>query len=275
MIVSHCLAYGQPTLESVSESSYGRDRNFTSATYSTSSTKNRSAESELSGGANVPKSKNFIHDINIPLGYDAQPSGREGVSKSKDRESGFSAQQLQQEGSGGEGNQQLHEVKAQLEAVTQEKNELLQNQERVNAQWEGRVRRLERQLQAYQKGDKPTEVRGSVNIMIQITHEIFWLQSDIEASLRDARSTIAELERQVATLRRQKSEESKTTKESRDLRKQLDEMKDRNTALEQQMMEYSTTVQDQAKVHIKVYLHRRWQGMSPLPCTPNRQLWQI
>ena len=75
------------------------------------------------------------------------------------------------------------------------------------------------------------------------------LQSDIEASLRDARSTIAELERQVATLRRQKSEESKTTKENRDLRKRLDEVKDRNTALEQQMMEYSTTVQDQAKVN--------------------------
>ena len=55
---------------------------------------------------------------------------------------------------------ELNEVKAQLEAVTQEKNELLQYQERVNAQWEGRVRRLERQLQAYQKGDKPTEVRS-------------------------------------------------------------------------------------------------------------------
>ena len=53
-------------------------------------------------------------------------------------------------------------MKARLEAVSQEKNELLQNQERVNAQWEGRVRRLERQLQAYQKGDKPTEVRGSL-----------------------------------------------------------------------------------------------------------------
>jgi cell division protein FtsB len=81
--------------------------------------------------------------------------------------------------------------------------------------------------------------------MIQI---FFWLQSDIEASLRDAHSTIAELERQVATLRRQKSEESHATKETQDLRKQLDVMKDRNTALEQQMMEYSTTVQDQAKV---------------------------
>ena len=52
----------------------------------------------------------------------------------------------------------------------------------------------------------------------------------------------------MAALRRQKNEESQSAKDSRDLKKQLDELKDRNTALEQQMMEYSTTVQDQAKV---------------------------
>ena len=75
------------------------------------------------------------------------------------------------------------------------------------------------------------------------------LQSDTEASLRDAHSTISEFEREIATLRRQKSEGSQAIKESRDLRRQLDEMKDRNTALEQQMMEYSTTVEDQAKVN--------------------------
>ena len=54
--------------------------------------------------------------------------------------------------------QQLNEVKTQLEAMIQGKNALLQHQERVNAQWEGRVRRLERQLRAYQKGEKPAEV---------------------------------------------------------------------------------------------------------------------
>ena len=142
----------------MSGNSYGQKRKSTPATCSSSSTKNKSSESELSGGINISKSKDFVHDINIPPGPDSRLSGREGVSKSKDRENGFSAQQLQQEGSVGD--QQLHEMKAQLEAVTQERNELLQNQERVNAQWEGRVRRLERQLQAYQKGDKPTEVRG-------------------------------------------------------------------------------------------------------------------
>ena len=65
---------------------------------------------------------------------------------------------LRQERSVGDDNQQLCEVRAQLESVIQEKNELLQNQEQVNAQWEGRVRRLERQLQAHHKGEKPIEV---------------------------------------------------------------------------------------------------------------------
>lgn len=66
--------------------------------------------------------------------------------------------------------------------------------------------------------------------------------------MRDARNTIADLERQMAMLRRQKAEESQSARDSQDLRKQLNEMKDRNTALEQQMMEYSVTIQDQAKV---------------------------
>ena len=74
------------------------------------------------------------------------------------------------------------------------------------------------------------------------------LQSDIEASLRDSHSTIAELERKIATLKKEKSVESSTSMEARDLRKQLDELKDQNTALQQQMMEYSTTIRDQAKV---------------------------
>lgn len=90
-----------------------------------------------------------------------------------------------------------------------------------------------------------------------VTYKLSWdnhytmvhsLQSDTEASLRDAHNTIAELEKQMAVLRRQKAEESHSARESQDLRKQLNEMKDRNTALEQQMMEYSSTVQEQSKV---------------------------
>ena len=74
------------------------------------------------------------------------------------------------------------------------------------------------------------------------------LQSDMEASLRDARTTIADLERQVATLRKQKSEDSQSARDSQDLRKQLDELKDRNTALEEQLIEYTKTIQDHSKV---------------------------
>ena len=123
--VSNCLAYGEPTLESASGSSYGRNRNVTPATHSSSSTKNGNAESELSGATNTPNSKDLIHDIYIP---DAQSSGREGASKPKEKESGFNVRQLQQKRSRHEGDQRLHEAKAHLaiEAVTQQKNELLQ-----------------------------------------------------------------------------------------------------------------------------------------------------
>ena len=54
----------------------------------------------------------------------------------------------------------------------------------------------------------------------------------------------------MAALRKQKSEDLQSARDSKDLRKQLDEMKDRNTALEQQMMEYTTTIQDQTKVDL-------------------------
>ena len=65
---------------------------------------------------------------------------------------------LRQERSVGDENQQLHEVRAQLESVVQEKNELLENQKRVNAQWEGGVRHLKHQLQAHWKQEKQNEV---------------------------------------------------------------------------------------------------------------------
>ena len=93
------------------------------------------------------------------------------------------------------------------------------------------------------------------------------MQSDVEVSLRDAHSTIVELERQMATLRKETElEEAHATKETQDLHKQLDEMKDRNTALEQQMMEYSTTVQDQAKVGFIINF---------VSVHPQIHLWQI
>ena len=91
------------------------------------------------------QTKRFIHDI--------QQKDQEMVMLRR----ALDQEQSPQQWSRGD-TQQLNEVKTQLEAMTQEKNDLLQNQERVNTQWEGRVRHLERQLQAYQKGEKPAEV---------------------------------------------------------------------------------------------------------------------
>ena len=53
---------------------------------------------------------------------------------------------------------QLLELQEQLDAVMKERDSLLANRERVTAQWEGRIRRLEQQLKVYQEGKTPAEV---------------------------------------------------------------------------------------------------------------------
>ena len=53
---------------------------------------------------------------------------------------------------------QLLEMKEQLQAVTSERDELKQNQERLNAHWESQVRRLEQQLQKSGAAEQPTGV---------------------------------------------------------------------------------------------------------------------
>ena len=53
---------------------------------------------------------------------------------------------------------QLLKMKEQLQAVTSERDELKQNQERLNAHWESQVRRLEQQLQKSGVGEQPTGV---------------------------------------------------------------------------------------------------------------------
>lgn len=53
---------------------------------------------------------------------------------------------------------QLLEMKEQLQTVTSERDELKQNQERLNAHWESQVRRLEQQLQNSGAGKQPTGV---------------------------------------------------------------------------------------------------------------------
>ena len=63
----------------------------------------------------------------------------------------------------------------------------------------------------------------------------------------------------MSSLRRQKQEAATSTQSSSDLQRQLSEMKDRNTALEQQLMEYAGTITDQSKVvctvHVYICMH--------------------
>ena len=54
--------------------------------------------------------------------------------------------------------QQLLEMKEQLQAMSSERDELKQNQERVNAHWESQVRRLKQQVQKSRVGEQPTGV---------------------------------------------------------------------------------------------------------------------
>ena len=56
---------------------------------------------------------------------------------------------------------QLLDVREQLESVAQERDTLEENRERMAAHWEGKTRRLERQLQEYQQGQQSTGVRNS------------------------------------------------------------------------------------------------------------------
>ena len=67
-------------------------------------------------------------------------------------------------------------------------------------------------------------------------------------ALQDAQEQITRLEAEVSSLRREKQVAATSTHSSSDLQRQLSEMKDRNTALEQQLMEYAGTITDQSKV---------------------------
>lgn len=147
-IFSFRAAYGQPTLDTAeSERRHGQYSTNTSQSF-----KSRNAASQLSGSISLSK-----NDINIPL--DSSSAVRPTEGNRNRLGDGFSVKHLHQEKEGDVHGDELQGLRSQLEAVTQEKNELHRNQERVNAQWEGRVRRLERQLQAQEKGEKPAEVR--------------------------------------------------------------------------------------------------------------------
>ena len=67
-------------------------------------------------------------------------------------------------------------------------------------------------------------------------------------ALQEAQEQITRLEVEVSSLRREKQVAATSTHSLSDLQRQLSEMKDRNTALEQQLMEYAGTITDQSKV---------------------------
>jgi len=75
-------------------------------------------------------------------------------------DSGFNVGQLQQEKQdmAVDYERQLLELKEQLEAVTSERDDLKQNQGRVKATLEGKIRRLEQQLQKSGPGQPPAKV---------------------------------------------------------------------------------------------------------------------
>ena len=53
----------------------------------------------------------------------------------------------------------------------QEENKRLQtNLERVSAQWEGRVKRLEGKLKQYESGKEPSEVVSLVGVVVNLIH---------------------------------------------------------------------------------------------------------
>ena len=102
--------------------------------------------------ANTPdiNSQNTLNDVNTP----PVPAG-------------FNVSQIQHDrakGGGARGNvvtdtdhgRQILELREQLDAVTKERDSLLDSRGRVTAQLEGRIRRLERQLE--QRGETPAEV---------------------------------------------------------------------------------------------------------------------
>lgn len=73
------------------------------------------------------------------------------------------------------------------------------------------------------------------------------MQGDNTQALQEAQDQITILRQEVDTLRREK-DTNNTSSGSAELEKELQELKDRNTALEHQLMEYAGTISDQSKV---------------------------
>ena len=102
--------------------------------------------------ATSPGSQNIRNN----LGHPPDSAGGDGGDDGGE----FNVGQLQQEKQdmAVDYERQLLELKEQLEAMTSERDDLKQNQERVKAHLEGKVRRLEQQLQKAGSGEQPVRV---------------------------------------------------------------------------------------------------------------------
>ena len=82
------------------------------------------------------------------------------LKRNGDGDGGFRVGQLQQEKQdmAVDYERQLLELKEELEVVTSERDDLKQNRERVNATLEGKIRRLEWQLEKSGPGQPPAKV---------------------------------------------------------------------------------------------------------------------
>ena len=68
------------------------------------------------------------------------------------------------------------------------------------------------------------------------------------AQLQSAQETITRLQSELDAVKSQRNVESRGGRETRDLEKELSEVKDQNAALQSQLQEYVGVVSDQSKV---------------------------
>ena len=68
------------------------------------------------------------------------------------------------------------------------------------------------------------------------------------AQLQSAQETITRLQSELDAVKSQRNVESRGGRETRDLEKELGEVKDQNAALQSQLQEYIGVVTDQSKV---------------------------
>ncbi len=81
-------------------------------------------------------------------------------------------------------------------------------------------------------------------------------QSDNTRALQEAQEEISRLQQEIEAVRRERVSNPvvPVSSGSAEAKRELLETKDRNTALQQQLIEYEGTIKDQTKVHNIIYI---------------------